>query len=187
MRRPTAIPVAHVAEAAADGDESAWEELFARFDALLRGVVRGYRLSPSDVDDVVQTVWLRALLHLDRIRDPAAVAGWLVITARREALRALQRPVRELLTDEPRARDDADEQTPETLLLDGERRSAVRTAVQQLDGRQRMLLRAIVREPDSSYEQLSTKLDMPLGAVGPTRLRALERLRRNPSLASVAE
>ena len=68
---------------------------------MLHSIARGYRLCEADADDVVQITWGRALLHLDRLDDPGAVAGWLAVTARREAMRTLQRGVRELPAAEP--------------------------------------------------------------------------------------
>lgn len=85
--------------AAARGDEAAWTDLVMRLDAVLHVVAGRYRLG-ADVDDVVQTAWLRALEHVDRMHDPGAIAGWLVTTTRREAMRTLQRGVREVVTDD---------------------------------------------------------------------------------------
>ena len=42
---------------------------------MLRGVAGSYRLSPSDVEDAVQTAWLRPVDNIDRApRVPAARA-----------------------------------------------------------------------------------------------------------------
>ena len=95
--------VAELAQDAAAGDEAAWRDLVGRFDPMLRGIVKGYRLDLADAEDVVQTTWIRAYRNLDRLNEPAAIGGWLAVTARREALRTLQRGVREFPTDEPRA------------------------------------------------------------------------------------
>jgi len=104
-----------IARAAAAGDEEAWRALVARFDHMLRAIVRGYRLAPADADDVVQTTWIRAYRNLDRLNEPAAVGAWLAITARREALRTLQRGVRELPAEEPQPLDEAAGETPEEI------------------------------------------------------------------------
>ena len=85
------------------GDSAAWTQLVERFTPTLRRIARSYRLQPSDVDDVVQATWLRLFAHIEQLRDPAAVAGWLATTTRRECLRVLQGHVREHLTDDPDA------------------------------------------------------------------------------------
>ena len=40
------------------------------------------------------------------------------------------------------------------------------------------LLRILIGDPAPSYEEVSEALDMPVGSIGPTRGRALERLRQ---------
>ena len=94
----SSLALAHLTREAAAGGEDAWRMLVALLDPMLHSIARGYRLCEADADDVVQITWGRALLHLDRLDDPGAVAGWLAVTARREAMRTLQRGVRELLT-----------------------------------------------------------------------------------------
>jgi RNA polymerase sigma factor (sigma-70 family) len=174
-----------IARAAAAGDEEAWRALIERFDAMLRCVVRGYRLDQADADDVVQTTWIRAYDHLHRLDEPAAIGGWLAITARREALRTLQRGVREVIAEDPQPAEHPEDGTPETETIERERRAAVRAAVGRLPGRQRMLLSTFLRRPAASYDEISVALDMPIGSIGPTRERALCRLRDDDALAGV--
>ena len=181
----TPSDLAGLARRAADGDERAWEALVARLDGVLRSVLRRYRLAPADVDDVVQTTWLRALGHLHRLDEPGAIGSWLVVTARREALRSLQRGVREALTDELEPFDAEDETRPEQVALERERDAALRRAVARLAGRQRELVVRLLATPAPTYEELSEQLDMPIGSIGPTRERALARLREDPSLAAL--
>ena len=151
--------------------------------ASCAGVARRYRLASADVDDVVQTTWLRAVDHVGRLHDPGAIAGWLVVTTRREAMRTLQRGVREVLTDDTSAIDDPDPSGPDELAIARERRAAVHGAVERLSGRQRVLLTSMLSSPAPTYEQLSTRLEMPVGSIGPTRDRALARLRDDADLA----
>ena len=118
----TARAVADLASAAAAGDE----ERVARRSSpastrCCAPIVRGYRLDAADADDVVQTTWIRAYGNLDRLNEPAAIGGWLAITARREALRTLQRGVREIVAEEPRPAERDDGGTPETMPLERER------------------------------------------------------------------
>jgi RNA polymerase sigma factor (sigma-70 family) len=181
----TALAVAGLAQGAAAGDERAWRDLVARFDPMLRSIVRGYRLDAADVDDVVQTTWIRAFRNLDRLNEPAAVGGWLAITVRREALRSLQRGVRELPVEQPRWPDETDGGTPESMLLERERQAALREAVERLPGRQQLLLATMLNRPCASYDEISAELDMPVGSIGPTRDRAVGRLRGDRALIDV--
>ena len=152
---------------------------------MLRGIVRGYRLDAADVEDVVQTTWIRDYRNLDRLNEPGAVGAWLAITARREALRTLQRGVRELPSPEPQPLDEADRETPADVACERERRAALRAAVRRLPGRQRDLLSEMLRRPCASYEEIAGSLAMPVGSIGPTRERALSRLRCDTALAAV--
>jgi RNA polymerase sigma factor (sigma-70 family) len=178
IRRPD---LAQMTRAAARGDERAWTDLVARLDALLHAVAARYRLGP-DHDDVVQTAWLRAVEHVDRMNDPGAIAGWLVTTTRREAMRALQRGVREVVTGDVAATVEADPATPEAIAIEGERRAAVRAAVARLPLRQRRLLTSLLATPAPSYRHVAQRTGMPPGSIGPTRDRAIARLREDPKL-----
>jgi RNA polymerase sigma factor (sigma-70 family) len=180
-----ALALVPLTREAAAGCDDAWRSLVARFDPMLRGIVRGYRLDDADVEDVVQTTWIRAYRNLDRLNEPAAVGAWLAITARREALRTLQRGVRELPSAEPRPLDEAGDDSPEDIASQRERRNALRAAVRRLPGRQGELLSEMLRRPCSSYEEIAVALDMPVGSIGPTRERALARLRDDAALAAV--
>lgn len=174
---------ATLACAAASGDDRAWIELVKRFDPDLRRAVQGYRLSVHDVDDVVQTTWLQAFTKLSGLRDPEAIGGWLVVVARREALRTLQRGVREVLTCDERDRPDP--VTPERIVLEQERSVVLTSAVERLSGRRKSVLRELLRRPGRTYQELSADLSMPIGSIGPTRERALETLRADRHLKAV--
>jgi RNA polymerase sigma factor (sigma-70 family) len=171
--------------AAAGGDERAWIELFTRFTPVLRHVARGFRLAPHDVDDVVQACWLSLLTNIHTLNEPAAVGGWLVTTARRHALRSLQRGVREVIADEPVAQDVPAPSRVEAAVEDAERIASLRDALQRLPGRQRALLEAMVADPGCSYLDVSRRLRMPIGSIGPTRERGLHRLRQDRTLVAV--
>src|SRR6476659_1386771 len=79
--RASVDDLAPLVQAARDGDCQAWELLVTHFTPRLRSVVRGYRLSDADVDDVVQVTWAAAYTHIGRLRMPEAFGGWLFVTA----------------------------------------------------------------------------------------------------------
>ena len=72
------------------GDQASWNALVDRFLPLVNSVIAKFRLSAADGDDVNQTVWLRLVEHLGDLREPRALPGWLVTTARNEALRVIR-------------------------------------------------------------------------------------------------
>jgi RNA polymerase sigma factor (sigma-70 family) len=171
--------------AARAGDDVAWTRLCERFAPTLRHVVRPYRLQHSDVDDVLQSVWLRLFKHIEQLRDPNAIAGWLVTTTRRECLRLLARPAREHLTDDPNLGDRVDDDGPETQLIAAHRRAVLGRALATLPERHRQVMTVIAAEPDADYRHISTTLSMPHGSIGPIRARSLARLQRHPELRTL--
>jgi RNA polymerase sigma factor (sigma-70 family) len=168
--------------AARAGDHDAWSGLVRRFDGPLRGIARSYRLAPADVDDVLQATWIRLLRHIGRIHEPAAIAGWLTTTVRRESMRLLQRPVREQLVDDPALGDRPEPDSAEAALLAAERRAVLDRALASLPERHRQLMMLLASEASPDYGRISEALDMPRGSIGPIRARCLARLERSVEL-----
>src|SRR3954447_74561 len=166
------MDVSGLVRAAAGGDQGAWDALVARYVGLVWATARSYRLEDADASDVVQTTWLRLVEHLERLRDPSAVGSWLATTARNEALRVIRVRSREVATDD--IDEPADESPPDRALLAGERDVAARAAFAPLRDRSQALLRLLSMDEAPSYEEISAALDMPVGAIGPTRSRCLE-------------
>ena len=170
--------------AAAGGDQKAWETIVARFDRTIRAIARRHRLAETDQDEVVQRVWIRLIRHIDAIRNPAALSGWLATAARNESLRLITscRDIPVAVLPISATEDDAG---PEDEAIAAERCAALHQALDRLPDRQRTLMRMLVAEPARDYDQLSAALDMRKGSIGPTRQRSLARLAHDPQLARV--
>jgi RNA polymerase sigma factor (sigma-70 family) len=171
--------LAALVRAAAGGDQRAWERLVDRFSGLVWSVARAHGLNRADAADVSQTAWLRLVEHLHRLRDPERVGTWLASTARHEALRILRRDRRQVPVG-----DDADlegpgseSQSTEAWALAAERSDLLWRAFAALPRRCQQLLRVLMADPPPSYQQVAVALDMPIGSIGPTRGRCLDRLR----------
>jgi RNA polymerase sigma factor (sigma-70 family) len=161
----------------AEGDRFAWRRLVEKHERLVWSVAASCRLQAADVQDVAQTTWLRLIQHGHTIRDPHRLAGWLAVTATREALAVLRRSSRHslLLAD--------DEQPDSTVDVEGsaEDHDTARllwAAVAELPPRQHSLVVALFQEEIRSYSDVAEKCAIPIGSIGPTRARALSRLRR---------
>jgi RNA polymerase sigma factor (sigma-70 family) len=168
----------HIIQAAARGDQRAWDELVRRYARVVWAVARAHRLSTADAADVSQTTWLRLVEHLGQLREPTAIGAWLATTARREALRVLQHSARcdpREEIPEPAVDDAAD---PDADLLRRERDTLLWLAFSRLPARDQALLRLLATEPPVSYQEIGAAIGRPIGSIGPTRARALERLRR---------
>lgn len=171
--------VTRLVECAASGDQHAWQGLVDEFGGLVWAVTRAHRLGDADAADVAQTTWLRLVEHLDRLDEPARVGAWLATTARRECLRVL-RCSAQLVPHGDELPEPAADHAPahDTALLAQERDTTLWTAFARLSERDRALLRMLMADPAPSYEEIGAALGMPIGSIGPTRARALERLRR---------
>ena len=173
--------------AAMNGDEPAWSEIVTRFRPAVRGVARRCGLAASAQDEVEQQTWLALVERIRHINEPAAIAGWLVATARNLSVRELQKGRRELLVDDIDAHqpyaghcDQDDEGAAHEIRV-----SVLRSAVQRIPKRQRDLLELLLSDRAPSYKDVSAKLDMPVGSIGPTRARCIARLRRDPQVAGL--
>ena len=179
LDRPTEL--SRLLVAASEGDQQAWIVITDRFTNLLWSVARSYRLSHDDAADAVQNTWLRLLENVTKIDNPEALPGWLATTARREALGVLRRRGREILTrGEDVGVDAVDVEASEldSALLEDERDVQLWACFSQLSERCQQLLRALMAVDRPVYAEVAEAFDMPIGSIGPTRMRCLERLRR---------
>jgi RNA polymerase sigma factor (sigma-70 family) len=172
--------VARLVKRASDGDETAWDVLVEQFAGLVWSVVRAHGLFDADAHDVFQTVWLRCVEHLRRLRDPERLAGWLATTTRHECFRVTRIARRaQPVADVPLGSDDdSGEDRLVERLSDADEQAAFRRALELLPEQCRVLLRLLLSEPPLSYDEISESLGIPRGSIGPTRQRCLERVRR---------
>ena len=171
--------------AANSGDEAAWGAIVDRFTGLVWATARAYRLSPVDAGDVAQTTWLRLVENLDRINDPERLGAWLATTTRRECLRHIRLQSRELATGNDSLFEAPSGDRVEHGLITRERNAALRRALGRITERCQTLLRLLAAPEALSYEEIASALGMPIGAIGPTRARCLDQLRRTPELAGL--
>jgi len=177
--------VGALVRAAADGDSGAWNALVDQYARLIWAIARSHGLSVADADDVAQTTWLRLSEHLDKLRDPERVGAWLAVTARNEALRQVRRARRDVPFDPMvDVRRPANAAEVDCALLTEERDQALWRAFQSLPPNCRVLLLMLNSDPAFSYEQVSASLEIPVGSIGPTRGRCLDRLRNDSQLQS---
>jgi RNA polymerase sigma factor (sigma-70 family) len=173
---------------AADDDQQAWDELIERYAPLVWAICTRYRLSNHDIEDVGQSVWLLLVEQLGKLREPAALPGWLATTTKRECLRVVTatRKSQQLGSTV----DDAliaDERAIDEEILIAERNAALRTGFAELPPHGQHLLAMLFRDPPCSYSEISATLGIPIGSIGPQRARCLERLRHSAALTALDE
>jgi RNA polymerase sigma factor (sigma-70 family) len=170
------------------GDKQSWDALVERYAPLIWSICSKYRLGRAEAEDVGQSVWLRLVGQLDKVRSPAALPGWLAITTRRECWRVLRAargpraPANGLdaenLPDEQAA--DAEQD-----LLEAERCTALREALTHLPPGDQRLIALLIADPPLPYIEISARLGIPVGSIGPSRSRCLAKIRRYPTIAAV--
>jgi RNA polymerase sigma factor (sigma-70 family) len=166
--------------AARSGDRSAWEQIVKRYARLVRSIAAEFRLQESDAADVAQNTWLRLLAYGGTIRDPEKLGSWLATTARREASALLRRSRPEVASESAGDGVAAGDPSPEDVVVAAETAAAVRRAAGALNDRQRLLVNALFYEsPVISYDEVSRRTGLPVGSIGPTRIRTLKRLHRS--------
>jgi RNA polymerase sigma factor (sigma-70 family) len=185
--RTGAADLEEVVRAASAGDGAAWAALVERFAGRIRAVTQSHRLSQHDAEDVMQSTWLRLFENIGAVRAPRAVGSWVATTARRESLRSVQVARRHEPTEDHLLDIRAVEPVDADRLTAAERRSTVAGALRKLSARDAAMLAMMFAEPAPSYAEISAALDMPVGSIGPTRLRSIARLRRDRALRQLAE
>jgi RNA polymerase sigma factor (sigma-70 family) len=165
------------------GDEQAWKELVKQYGGLLRIIAKKFRLTPEQAADAAQTTWLQLVQNISKVREPEKLGGWLASTMRRECIRLINDRRHQQLTEgwtvecPSSVERPSISESPDVQLLLAERNVLLWSAVDRLPARQRQVLAALSTTPTPSYEEISTALSIARGSIGPTRQRALRRMR----------
>jgi len=181
-------PTADLVLRARKGDADAWDALVARFAPLIWSICGRYVLGRADAYDVGQYVWLRLVEQLEAIHDPAALPGWLSTTTRRECLRVLgaaSGPYATMYALDVESLPDERAGAAEQELLAAERQAALREAFAQLPPNGQQLISMLLADPPLPYADISAKLGIPVGSIGPNRSRYLDKMRRHPAIAAL--
>ena len=174
---------------AARGDPAAWTEIVERYAPLVWAICTRFQLSNSDREDVAQSVWLLLVEQLGKLREPAALPGWLATTTRRESLRVVTaaRKSERLGTGLDDAPQFVDNTVIDEEILMAERNAALRAAFAELPPKCQRLLAMLTKDPPDPYTEISAALGIPMGSIGPQRARCLERLRKSNALTALFE
>jgi len=182
------LPVTDLVARAKNGDKRAWDALVERYAPLIWSICHRHRLAAADACDVSQSVWLRLVDKLDKIRDPAALPGWLATTTRRECrqvLRTARGSQPAGYAPDIETMPDVQAKTTEQEVLAAERHAALRQAFGALDPFSQQLIALLIQDPPLSYAEISARLGIAVGSIGPYRGRCLEKLRRHPAIAAL--
>jgi RNA polymerase sigma factor (sigma-70 family) len=173
---------------ARNGEKQAWDAIVERYSPLIWSICRRRQLGGTDAEDVGQTVWLQLVSQLESLRDPAALPGWLATTTRRECCRVL-RATRRLpeggyVLDADNVPDEQSATAEHELLL-AERNAALREAFARLPTGYQRLLALLIGDPPVPDAEISARLGISVGSIGPYRSRCLDKLRRDPVIVAL--
>jgi RNA polymerase sigma factor (sigma-70 family) len=161
------------------GDEDAWTLLLERYGRLIYTIPLRFGFSRSVADEVFQDVCLTLLESQDNLRDYRRIRAWLVTVTRRACIRRLRQRDREQFSELPESMGDTAEDTVESDLVAIEEEYLVHRALERLSPLCQQLIRGLFFEsPPRSYEAIALALNIPVGSIGPTRIRCLEKLRK---------
>jgi RNA polymerase sigma factor (sigma-70 family) len=181
--------VVALVRSAAGGDHDAWNQIVERYAPLVYAICTRYRLSNHDVEDVGQSVWLLLVEQLGKLREPAALPGWLATTTARECLRVLTAASRaeRVSTGLDDSLQFVDDTVVDEEILMAERNALLRAAFAELPPRCQQLLSMLLSDPPHSYAEIHQKLDIPVGSIGPQRARCLDRLRKSDAFIELTD
>lgn len=161
-------------ESCRTGDDRAWRLLVDRYVRLVYSIPLNFGLSPSDADDVTQSTFAILMGSLGSIESEDRLGAWLATVARRQTWRHVERQRREAPVDEP-VGPSVDEATATSRVEDME---WLHQGLDRLDDRCARLLLALYFAPEPRpYTEVAAELGLPVGSIGPTRGRCLDKLR----------
>jgi RNA polymerase sigma factor (sigma-70 family) len=171
------------------GDPTSIEALMARFRPVVAGAARRHVYSAYDVDDVVQETWLTFVTKAPQIREPERVVGWLRTTATNLARRLAMRNARTDLVDDTMMEQalPSFEDEVTTIAVDRTRRDAFEEALEQLSCPDRNLVSLLIDERGLSYGTIGGLLERPIGSIGPSRARVVDKIRRQAVVKALIE
>ncbi|MFH1008862.1 MAG: sigma-70 family RNA polymerase sigma factor [Candidatus Latescibacterota bacterium] len=165
-----------LAAACLAGERDAWEELVHRFSDLVLSIpLKRCGLIMEDAEDIHQAVFQTIFEKLGMLRDGAKVRPWIVSITWRQCLDRV-RSTKETTLPEETAEIEDTEPLPDRNLTHHERREALSEALRELGD---VTARAIIEcrfYERMSYQEISHALNLPIGTIGPTLGRSLEKL-----------
>jgi RNA polymerase sigma factor (sigma-70 family) len=166
------------------GDRAAWDEVVSRHERLVISTALRIGLSRSDAEDAAQLTWLRLWESGRQIRQPERLSSWLVSTARREAVRLAAASNRHVLCADPSGERSRGAAVVDVYPVEQEYDWPIQQALNRLPAPYRTLLRLLSSELELSYSEVAGKMGLPIGSIGPMRMRAIRMLAKTPEFTS---
>lgn len=161
------------------GQARAWQRVLDRYERLVFSIPRSYGLSREDAADITQLTFTILVQSLDTLTEDSNLGAWLATVARRHTWRLMERGRRESTGREEDLAESAtlfggEKPTERWELMDWLQQGLSKVG----DPCRRLLVALYFDEQQPSYAEIAERLDMPVGSIGPTRARCLQRMRR---------
>lgn len=161
-----------------NGNPDAWSALIDKYKRLIYSIPIKYELSREDANDIFQSVCLDLYSELPRLREPRALAKWLMQTTLHKCIRSKRQQNRfshEDVPDEPAANDPA----ADIIISAVEQEQMLRDSIASLPERCARMIRMLFFEvPVKPYDEVARELGLATGSIGFIRGRCLERLKK---------
>jgi len=174
---------AELIQACRNGSAAAWSQLLETFERLVFSVPLQHGLSRQEAEDIVQTTFMLLYQNLDTLWDNSNLAAWLYAVALRRTWRVLKQTGRKIPLETEGdwldlaeglaiSDNEALDKWEVTVWLD--------QGMQKLGANCRELLTTLYfgEQSPPPYTEVSAKLGIPVGSIGPLRARCLEKLRQ---------
>lgn len=170
-------------ERARSGDESAWEAIVHKYQNLLYPIPLRAGLHRDLASDVLQEVFATLFQKIETLEKPEFLRAWLVTTAQHKTIHLIRRELR----GKPKSIDELESTVgfevldpslaPDDGLIQLEEEKQIEDALAAIDERCRRLLTLLYfSRRQMPYAEIARMLGIPLGSIGPTRARCLEKL-----------
>lgn len=160
------------------GNESAWSALIDKYKNLIFSIPIKYGFSQEDSADIFQSVCIDLLSHLGRLREPNALAAWLIQVTRNKCFHH-RHELDSSNEDLDESKSQTSEKLPETVILEAQKEERLRRILRELPPRCRELVEMLFFEqPARQYKEVAKELGLASGSIGLIRRRCLDGLRR---------
>ncbi len=162
------------------GEEAAWSELISKYQNLIFSVPIKYGFSQEEAADIFQSVCLDLVNELTGIREPRALAGWLIRVTHNKCFHHMRdKRRRGIQEDDPPELAIPSEEIPENKLHELQKEQLLRNALRSLGARCQRLVEMLFFEfPPRPYQEIAKSLTLATGSIGFIRARCMDKLRK---------
>lgn len=173
-----------------DHRQGAWEEFLERYGNLIYSTILKIGLPESDAEEAFQNSVVAIYRQLPRLRDHAKLLAWIIGISHRQAVNRIRSRSREsllpeiddtIISDSRAVWGDAapDDEAPADLRARLQGAQQTRETLAALPERCRRLLTMLfLEDPPPDYQEIRRREGIPVGSIGPTRARCLDKARK---------